>query len=227
MWIKIIYLLFRGILSIRYRIRVRGLENLNSKTLTKKGGILFLPNHPAEIDPVILTLILWSQYRPQARRCCHWCTLLLLVDQLRGGKCAHVKCERLYIGELCLLERRCNHWFHSIDLRLADAHGVHSLDCNVYARPVEPHPPRLPWRPDEHRSIPAPTRRNTACFQCPRDLRECRLPAQRARRWVGALRREDGVCRVQRSLPRRGLQPPMGEGPQRRPDLTQRAPFGR
>lgn len=64
LWIEILYLLVRAIVSIRYRLRVRGLENLNSKILKKKGGILFLPNHPAEIDPVILMLILWNRYRP-------------------------------------------------------------------------------------------------------------------------------------------------------------------
>jgi long-chain-fatty-acid--[acyl-carrier-protein] ligase len=62
-WAEIIYLLTWAILSIRYRIRVRGIENLNPKVLSKKGGILFLPNHPAEIDPVLLTLVLWGRYR--------------------------------------------------------------------------------------------------------------------------------------------------------------------
>lgn len=63
-WIELLYLLVRGMISIRYRLRVRGLENIDAKTLTKKGGILFLPNHPAEIDPVLLTLILWNRFRP-------------------------------------------------------------------------------------------------------------------------------------------------------------------
>ncbi|MGH2612516.1 MAG: 1-acyl-sn-glycerol-3-phosphate acyltransferase, partial [Rhabdochlamydiaceae bacterium] len=60
---EVFYLLIRAMLSIRYRLRVRGIENLNPKTLSKKGGILFLPNHPAEIDPVLLTLVLWGRYR--------------------------------------------------------------------------------------------------------------------------------------------------------------------
>jgi long-chain-fatty-acid--[acyl-carrier-protein] ligase len=33
--------------------------------LQKGGGTLFLPNHPAEIDPVILTMILWKRFKPR------------------------------------------------------------------------------------------------------------------------------------------------------------------
>jgi len=39
------------------------LEKLTPETLPKKGGILFLPNHPAEIDPVMLTMVLWKKYQ--------------------------------------------------------------------------------------------------------------------------------------------------------------------
>ncbi len=63
LWAEVLYLLIRAVVSIRYRLRVRGLENLHPKALFKKGGILFLPNHPAEIDPVILTLVLWNRYK--------------------------------------------------------------------------------------------------------------------------------------------------------------------
>jgi long-chain-fatty-acid--[acyl-carrier-protein] ligase len=61
-WIRFLYLIVRGLLSIRYRLRVQGLEKLTPQFLPKKGGILFLPNHPAEIDPVILTMVLWNKY---------------------------------------------------------------------------------------------------------------------------------------------------------------------
>ncbi|MGD0664746.1 MAG: AMP-binding protein [Rhabdochlamydiaceae bacterium] len=60
---KILHFLVRVVVSIRYRVRVRGLENINPETLSKKGGILFLPNHPAEIDPVIVLLLLWGKYK--------------------------------------------------------------------------------------------------------------------------------------------------------------------
>ncbi|MBS0630044.1 MAG: AMP-binding protein [Verrucomicrobia bacterium] len=48
--------------SLRYRIKIEGLEKV---TQAKKKGILFLPNHPAEIDPVILWLILAPYFRPR------------------------------------------------------------------------------------------------------------------------------------------------------------------
>jgi len=46
------------LLSLRYRIDVKGLKELGSCK-----GTLFLPNHPAEIDPVIVTCLLYPQYK--------------------------------------------------------------------------------------------------------------------------------------------------------------------
>jgi len=51
----------RGLLSLRYRIRVKGLEEVASRGT---GGILFLPNHPALIDPVIVAGTLYPRFRP-------------------------------------------------------------------------------------------------------------------------------------------------------------------
>lgn len=69
MWRKtgewILYLIIKGLLSIRYRIRVVGLEHLTPKNLSKESGILFLPNHPAELDPIIVTTLLWPRFRPR------------------------------------------------------------------------------------------------------------------------------------------------------------------
>jgi long-chain-fatty-acid--[acyl-carrier-protein] ligase len=48
------------ILGLRYRLQVQGLEQLNGL-----GGVLVLPNHPAEIDPIILTTLLWNSLRPR------------------------------------------------------------------------------------------------------------------------------------------------------------------
>ncbi|MDP7422478.1 MAG: MFS transporter, partial [bacterium] len=52
----------RRLLALRYRIEVSGLE-----TIRKKGteGILFLPNHPALIDPLIVTSQLFTDFRPR------------------------------------------------------------------------------------------------------------------------------------------------------------------
>ena len=47
----------RCLLSLRYRIKVNGYEQLpNDK------GVLFLPNHPAEIDPVIVASLVYSRF---------------------------------------------------------------------------------------------------------------------------------------------------------------------
>ena len=48
----------RIILSLRYRVRVSGLEKLEARD-----GVLILPNHPGEIDPAIVISQLW-RYRP-------------------------------------------------------------------------------------------------------------------------------------------------------------------
>ncbi len=50
-------------LWFRYRITVKGLDNLNSENLTKPGGVLFLPNHPANFtDPVSISLALLHKF---------------------------------------------------------------------------------------------------------------------------------------------------------------------
>ena len=47
--------LLKALLSLRYDIKVTGLENL-----TQNKGVLIIPNHPAEIDPVIISIMLSS-----------------------------------------------------------------------------------------------------------------------------------------------------------------------
>jgi acyl-CoA synthetase (AMP-forming)/AMP-acid ligase II/1-acyl-sn-glycerol-3-phosphate acyltransferase/acyl carrier protein len=49
------------LLSLRYRVKVIGLERIPQD----KGGTLFLPNHPAEMDPIILGSRLWKSHRPR------------------------------------------------------------------------------------------------------------------------------------------------------------------
>jgi len=52
----------RLILRLRYRIEVRGMADIESRG---KGGILFLPNHPALIDPVIVATELFWRFAPR------------------------------------------------------------------------------------------------------------------------------------------------------------------
>ena len=60
MLVFISFLLLWVVLRLRYRIKVKGLEEVY-----KKGnkGILFLPNHPALIDPVIVNIVLFMKFR--------------------------------------------------------------------------------------------------------------------------------------------------------------------
>ena len=52
----------KGCLALRYRVRVRGLSAVAARG---RSGILFLPNHPALIDPVIVGAVLHRRYRPR------------------------------------------------------------------------------------------------------------------------------------------------------------------
>lgn len=53
----------RFMLWFRYRIEVKGLENLNPKTLNRPGGTIFLPNHPSYyVDPIVATLAVFPKY---------------------------------------------------------------------------------------------------------------------------------------------------------------------
>ena len=52
--------LIKTFLGLRYKVTVSGAEALRGKS-----GILLLPNHPAEIDPVLLSVHLWPLVQPQ------------------------------------------------------------------------------------------------------------------------------------------------------------------
>ncbi len=50
----------RSLLRLRYRINWKGFDDLEAGS-----KVLFLPNHPAEIDPVILASKLWPKFEPR------------------------------------------------------------------------------------------------------------------------------------------------------------------
>lgn len=54
-------LIVQGLLSLRYRVRLTGLDAVRARG---RRGILFLPNHPALIDPVIVMAWLHKDFRP-------------------------------------------------------------------------------------------------------------------------------------------------------------------
>lgn len=45
------------LLKLRYKVKIHGIEEI--KHLASRGGILFLPNHPSEMDPVVLFVYLY------------------------------------------------------------------------------------------------------------------------------------------------------------------------
>lgn len=60
-FLLIFLFIMRTIYSLRYKVEIR---KINPEVLDQlKGGTLFLPNHPAHIDPFILFFWLWPKYR--------------------------------------------------------------------------------------------------------------------------------------------------------------------
>ncbi len=57
----VLWAIGRLLLTMRYRIRVRGLDQLKGL----KGGALILPNHPAYTDPAIMLTLLWPHLHPR------------------------------------------------------------------------------------------------------------------------------------------------------------------
>lgn len=84
----------RGLLALRYRVRVKGLRDVLAG---RRRGVLFLPNHPALIDPVILLAHLWPYFRMRAladrrqtdrffiRRVVGWLGAIRIDDITRDG----------------------------------------------------------------------------------------------------------------------------------------------
>jgi long-chain-fatty-acid--[acyl-carrier-protein] ligase len=52
--------LVKAALSLRYKVTIEGLTSISSPR-----GVLIIPNHPAEIDPVIVSTHLWDLLHPQ------------------------------------------------------------------------------------------------------------------------------------------------------------------
>ncbi len=60
---KIIARLMLAILSLRYKIETKGLENITRGKMKRTGGILFLPNHVAHMEPVMIFAYLWPKFK--------------------------------------------------------------------------------------------------------------------------------------------------------------------
>lgn len=56
-------LFLRFILWFRYKVTFKGIEHLTPEKLSKKGGVLFLPNHPTLfIDPAVVSIGVWPRF---------------------------------------------------------------------------------------------------------------------------------------------------------------------
>ena len=64
-WLLVSFFCFMGkiLLHLRYSVKVKGKHLLNKNNLDKNAGILFLPNHPAHIDPILLSIYLWPKFK--------------------------------------------------------------------------------------------------------------------------------------------------------------------
>lgn len=60
MILQVLRVVARCLLWLRYRIEVSGWEELRGVK-----NAVFLPNHPAEIDPVIVEVLLWRRFQPR------------------------------------------------------------------------------------------------------------------------------------------------------------------
>lgn len=62
LWTIVCKLAWMG-LSLRYKIEVKGLDQLKKFSFSSSSGILFMPNHPAHMDPVMIFTLLWPKFR--------------------------------------------------------------------------------------------------------------------------------------------------------------------
>lgn len=61
LFLSLFYGVFRFLLSLRYRIEITGLENITKSD----GGMLICPNHPAEMDPLVMIAVFWKKFKPR------------------------------------------------------------------------------------------------------------------------------------------------------------------
>ncbi|MBI5273646.1 MAG: acyl-[ACP]--phospholipid O-acyltransferase [Chlamydiales bacterium] len=61
-FLHIFGLIVRLCFRVRYKFRIKNKGALHQPKL-KKGGYLILPNHPAEMDPIIMMTLLWGKYK--------------------------------------------------------------------------------------------------------------------------------------------------------------------
>ena len=53
----------RNLIRLRYSVKIKGLKQIKKNNFNPNIGTLFLPNHPALIDPIIIVLYLWPKFQ--------------------------------------------------------------------------------------------------------------------------------------------------------------------
>lgn len=61
--VTLICLLGRIFIRLRYSVKVKGRKKINKENFDPNIGILFLPNHPAHIDPILIGMYLWPKFQ--------------------------------------------------------------------------------------------------------------------------------------------------------------------
>jgi acyl carrier protein len=58
---RVLCFIARNVLKLRYKIKINGIKEIQH--LAKEGGVLFLPNHPSAMDPVVLFVYLHPLFK--------------------------------------------------------------------------------------------------------------------------------------------------------------------
>jgi long-chain-fatty-acid--[acyl-carrier-protein] ligase len=61
--LRIVACCVRAVFSLRYRVKIKGLKDIKNNPSLKEGKILFLPNHAAVIDPMVIMAYLWPIFK--------------------------------------------------------------------------------------------------------------------------------------------------------------------
>ncbi len=106
-------ILVRALMRLRYRIRVSGLDEVARRG---KRGILFLPNHPALVDPPIIISELYQQFAPRVladkdqvdRFFVRWVARVIgvrtLPDPAKHGDASRAEVERVLRDSIAILK---------------------------------------------------------------------------------------------------------------------------
>ena len=62
---RVLFWVIERVVRCRYDVDVRGLDEVKGSGFHNEGGVLFLPNHPAEIDPILFFMVTHGKFGPR------------------------------------------------------------------------------------------------------------------------------------------------------------------